>query len=507
MADKWIGIGILQNTGIWVLVCLGLYFSSLYSYLLFHSIAEIFSIAIACSVFSVAWNSRRFAKNDYLLFLGIAFLFVAILDLLHCLAYKGLQIFPGYGANLATQLWVAARYVQSLSLLLSPLFFHYRLRPLAGFGSYLLICTLLMLSIFYWNIFPICYVEERGLTAFKDISEYIICFILLAAIGLLWRHRQRFDQTVLRLLIWSMILTIGSELAFTLYVGVYDFPNLVGHLLKILSFFLIYKALVEIGLAQPYSLLFRELSHSEEALRHAHDMMEQQVVERTADLRLMVDQLQEEMTERRRAEDHLRASLQEKEVLLKEIHHRVKNNMQIISTLLSLQLKYCKDQKPAQLFQDCQNRIRSMALIHESLYSTEDLANIHFRQYLEKLSSRLLASYGANAQNLKITVTGNDVKLAINQAVPCGLIANELIVNSLKHAFLEKQEGEIQVSIAENDGQRVLEVRDNGAGLGSDFDLENPTTFGWVMVKNLAKQLGGEFKATSNGGTSCKVLF
>ena len=214
-----------------------------------------------------------------------------------------------------------------------------------------------------------------------------------------------------------------------------------------------------------------------------------------------------DISERLRAEQQILASLQEKEVLLKEIHHRVKNNLQIISTLLALQVKYRRNQDPAELFQDCQNRIRSMALIHESLYSTENLARINFRHYLEKLSARLLAAYGSMAQGIKIAMAGTDVHLDVSQAVPCGLIANELLVNSLKHAFPGRKEGEIQVSIEDTAGRRVLEVRDNGVGLGADFDLENPSTFGWMMVRNLAKQLGGDLTVQSNGGTSSRIVF
>jgi two-component sensor histidine kinase len=148
-----------------------------------------------------------------------------------------------------------------------------------------------------------------------------------------------------------------------------------------------------------------------------------------------------------------------------------------------------------------------MALIHESLYGTENLASINFRHYLKKLSGRLTAAYGPRAQGINITLAGTDVYLDISQAVPCGLIANELLVNSLKHAFPEGKQGEIQVRIEETGGRRVLEIRDDGVGLGPDFDLENPGTFGWMMVKNLAKQLGGDFTVESRGGTLTRIVF
>lgn len=249
------------------LVLIGLYLTSLYNYLLFHSLAEVFSIVVACGVFMVAWNARHFLDNDYLLFIGIAYLFVAGLDLLHTLAYQGMGVFLEYDANLPTQLWIASRYVQSLSLLLAPLFLHRRLKTHFVFLGYALIACLLLISIFHWRLFPDCYLPGAGLTPFKKISEYAISLILLASIVLLLQNREEFDPGVLRLLIWSIALTIGAELAFTFYVSVYGLSNLLGHMLKIISFYLIYRAVISAALVKPYGVMFRNLKQSETELR------------------------------------------------------------------------------------------------------------------------------------------------------------------------------------------------------------------------------------------------
>ena len=247
-----------------MLILVGLYLSSLSNYLLFHSIAELFSIIIACGIFMIAWNSRQFIHNNYLLFIGVAYLFVGGLDLVHMLGYKGMAIFRGYETNLATQLWIAARYVESLSLLIAPLFFRRRLRTHLVLLGYSAVFVLLLLSIFYWKIFPVCFIEGTGLTPFKKISEYVISLILLTSIALLFKHRQEFDRTVLRWVIGSIILTIASELCFTFYMDAYGISNLIGHYFKILSFYFIYKAIIETGLAKPYNLLFRDIKRSEE---------------------------------------------------------------------------------------------------------------------------------------------------------------------------------------------------------------------------------------------------
>jgi PAS domain S-box-containing protein len=257
-----------------MLVFLGLYLASLYSYLLFHSLAEIFSIVVACGIFMVTWNSRRFLNNNYLIFLGTAYLFAGGLDLVHTLTYKGMGVFQGYGTNLATQLWIAARYTESLSLLIAPLFFRRKLKINLLFSSYLSAFLLLLISIFYWNIFPICFVEGVGLTPFKKISEYIISLILLASIALLLKNRSEFDRDIFKWVIWSILLAIASELAFTFYANAYGFSNLLGHFFKIVSFYLIYKALIEMGLTRPYDLLFRNVKRSEMMVREEKNRLQ-----------------------------------------------------------------------------------------------------------------------------------------------------------------------------------------------------------------------------------------
>jgi len=178
-----------------ILILFGLYLSSLYNYLLFHTLAEIFSIVVACGIFMIAWNSRRILDNNYLLLLGIAFLFIGVLDLVHTLAYKGMNIFQGYETNLPTQLWIAARYMESLSLLIAPVFLSRRLRSDFVIMVYALTTVLVLGSVFYWHIFPTCFVEGVGLTPFKKISEYVISIILIGAITVLFKNVKNSMKT------------------------------------------------------------------------------------------------------------------------------------------------------------------------------------------------------------------------------------------------------------------------------------------------------------------------
>lgn len=249
--------------GIFILTVIGA--SSFINFLFFHTIAELFSIIIACAIFIIALNTRQISDNNYLLFLGIAYLFVGMIDLMHTLSYKGMNIFAGNGPNLPTQLWIGARYMESISLAIAPIFFAHRLRFSFAFFAYLGISTLLIISMFIWPIFPDCFINGVGLTAFKKSSEYIISLILVTAGLHLYRNRTYLDISVFNLIILSLLLTISSEILFTFYVSVYGISNLVGHLFKIISFFLIYQAVIVVTLATPYKGLFRELNESEKA--------------------------------------------------------------------------------------------------------------------------------------------------------------------------------------------------------------------------------------------------
>lgn len=262
-----------------IAILTGLYLTSLYNYLLFHSLVEIFSVVVAGGIFIVAWNSRSFMENNYLIFLGVAYLFIGGLDLLHTLAYKGMGVFPEYDANLPTQLWIAARFMESLALLIAPMFLNRRLKAGYVAAAYLAVFALILISIFAWDIFPTCFVEGQGLTLFKKISEYLIAFVLLGAAVLLIRKRDEFEQNVFRLIVGSILVTIMAELVFTFYISVYGVFSLIGHFLKIISFYLLYKALIVAGLVKPYDVLFRNLKKSENALRQERDNLEQALSE------------------------------------------------------------------------------------------------------------------------------------------------------------------------------------------------------------------------------------
>ena len=208
-----------------------------------------------------------------------------------------------------------------------------------------------------------------------------------------------------------------------------------------------------------------------------------------------------------RALEQDQSSLHEKEVLLKEIHHRVKNNMQVITSLLRLQSKTIKDEQVLSVFQDSQNRVKSMALIHETLYQSKDLSRINFAEYLKKLVAHVSRSYRTRPEAVKINIQVDDVSLPIDTAVLCGLIINELASNSLKYAFPADTRGEVNITFGRAEAHYVLRVSDTGVGLPDDFDPDRGKSLGMKLVRMLTGQMHGEMEYRNSVGTTFEIKF
>ncbi|HEY9643782.1 MAG TPA: PAS domain S-box protein, partial [Coleofasciculaceae cyanobacterium] len=213
--------------------------------------------------------------------------------------------------------------------------------------------------------------------------------------------------------------------------------------------------------------------------------------------------VQQDITEQKQAAEQIRVSLREKEVLLKEIHHRVKNNLGIVDGLLKMQSRRATDPQVIATLKESQNRIASIALVHEKLYRSEDLANIDFVQYIADLTAHLFDSYNTHSNQIHLKTNIANIPLDIDTAIPCGLIINELVSNALKYAFPHLQPGEIQVTFQQNQDQSLtLIVRDNGIGLSQDFSLKQTKTLGITLVKGLVKQLKGTLEVSAQPGST-----
>ena len=278
----------VRTVGWGLLIVLGSAALARGNYLLFHSLAEGFAILVAVLIYVLGTRTYEHSRDDFLLFLGNAYLFVAILDFLHTMTYEGMGVFPGYGPDPATQLWVAGRFVDAVSLLLAPFFIGRRFWRRAVPIGYALVTAGLIASIMVFENFPACYIPGQGLTPFKIVSEYLISLMVMGAIWHLRSRREHIDRPTYLLMVAAMVATILSELSLTLYTDLYGLVNMVGHLFKLLAYYLVYLGIVRRGLEKPYF-----------EIRRLNEGLERRVAERTA-------QLEEAMAQQRRTVEAVR---------------------------------------------------------------------------------------------------------------------------------------------------------------------------------------------------------
>ena len=254
------------------------YLTSLYSYLLFHSIAEFFSLIISGGIFILGWNTRKYIKNSFFLVLGISFLFIGVIDLTHTLAFSEMGLIPSSDTNLIIQLWISARYVQAISVIFALSVIRKKIPTIFLLAFYGFVDFIIFSWIFLGQ-FPIMYVEGIGHTGFKILSDYIIIIILCIALGFLIALRREFSKKIMVYLIIFITSTILSEFSFIFYGSGFDFSNFLGHLFKILGFYLVYKAIIQIGLEDPFQLMFRKIKTSEESLKKQTESLKQAYTE------------------------------------------------------------------------------------------------------------------------------------------------------------------------------------------------------------------------------------
>jgi signal transduction histidine kinase len=526
------------------LVLLGLFLTSTYNYLLFHSLSEIASILVMYSVFIVSWNTRRFLDNNYLLFIGIAYLFVGSVDLIHTLGYQGMGVFPGYDANLPTQLWIIARYLQAISLLIAPLMIGRTLHTGRWIAIYGVVVTILLLSVFFWDIFPASYIQGQGQTTFKIVSEYIISLILVGAMVLLLRKQSLFDPQVLRLLVFSLVLTVASEMSFTLYIGVYDLANMVGHLLKIVAAYCVYLALVVTGLDKPYNLLFLNLKRSEEELRLSRDNLEERVQERTEQLRNINLELSKQINERIRAEEEIRllneqleqriaertaqlqAANQELEAFSYSVSHDLRAPLRAMEGFSNIiKRKYSAEiPKEAIRYLDLiQANTQEMSKLIENLLLLSRTA----RQELHKQSLDPLPMARLAFREVRNLETDREIEVIFGELPPIvgdPALLKQVFLNLISNAvkFSSKcTHPRIEIGSLSENGKIVYYVRDNGAGfdmsqverLFTVFQRLHPadefegTGVGLAIVNRIIHRHGGEVWAEAEPGKGATFYF
>lgn len=257
-----------------------------------------------------------------------------------------------------------------------------------------------------------------------------------------------------------------------------------------------------LGVLQIFS--FNSDVYTPEHLKFAETLMHQ--VALATNNAILYDKAQKEIDLRKKSEETILSSFKEKELLLKEIYHRVKNNLQVVSSLLKLQSEQVKNTEYYKYFKDSQTRVKSIALIHEKLYRASNLSNIDFGNYIDSLLTHLFSVYDINRQKIKFNINAEDINLSIESAIPCGLLINELVSNSLKHAFKEDMEGEVTIDMCyESDGDIILKVKDNGPGLPKGTDILTAQSMGLQLIVTLTEQLQGSFQHNNSSG--CEYIF
>ncbi len=491
-------------------------------FLLFHSLAELFSIVIGFVIFTIAWNARQWLRgNNYMLLLGFGYGLVAILDLFHTMAYPGMGVFPGRGVGFPTQLWVAARLLEVLTLLVSVLLIGGSRSPWPWIGAQAALFFLLS-GLIALGWFPSCYEAGEGLTPFKIGAEYLIMAMIVLSMALLARRSAGLDRKVYGWLMISMAVTVLSELMFTLYAVPTALPNMLGHLLKIVSFLFIYRALVETGLRRPFDLLFRELKASEEELRRRGEDLETLVDQRTAGMIDAVRDLEAEVRQRLEVEASLRAS---------EERHRLRaDQLRRLAAELT-QAEQRERRRLAQVLHDHLQQLLVGARLHAGLARRRgagDIASLDqlddllaqsiqatrslsvelsppvlnaggLRAALEWLAGRMRETH---ALSVEVSHDGapepsdSDVRTMLFHAV------RELLLNVVKHAGVDAARVSIAAAPVGDATGLCVTVADDGAGFDPAAVRES---FGHLSLRERMQSLGGDIRIESEPGRGTAV--
>lgn len=496
---------VLSQRGLWFgLFFLLLIVKSFHNFLLFHLGVELFSIVIAFIMFSLVLNLFDKIESDYFIFLGLIYGFIGGLDLLHTISYEGMGVFSDYTANLPTQLWIIARYVESISLLISFYFLNHKIKIFKVTYTYIGLIILLLASVFWWKVFPDCYLPGLGLTNFKVISEYIIVLFLGISLGLLIYYKQLFEEKMYLYMILSIVFTIISELFFTFYVSVYGLSNIIGHFAKVISFYLIYKSVVEVGLRKPYNTIFNRIVQTKDKLAQKNDELEQIISVISHDLRSPLANISGFGNEIEFSLNQLQAELDNCDL---ESEKKGKINS-ILEEDLSEAVNY--------ILTSSKNMSKMLeGLLKISRINKSSLTKKEINT--KKLVETIITDY-------KYKIETNNIKLEIDELPDCNAdqllikqVFSNLIDNAIKYS---KQEPQAKIIITgERKNEEVLyAIQDNGVGISKEdqekifniFEQLNNSKqgegLGLALVKKIVTLHQGQIWVKSTVGAGTKIF-
>ncbi len=458
-----------------------LYTFGIINFLFLHAVLEGVAIVVSAALFIMGWETFHMAKNSRFLLLAVGYLGVAVLDSVHTLAYKGMGVFPEASSNLPTQLWMAARYMEAITFLafsfsMGKTFTLSRAKIFWGMYGWVILNLFLILT----GLFPDCYLEEEGLTLFKIASEYIVSAIFLLCAWLIIRKRSEQSRPQVIMLTSALVLKILSEMSFTLYTDVYGFMNYLGHVFKFFSVLLVYNALIEQTLKNPFQSLFEEIGRKNEALER-------------------------EITEKEEKRKLLEVENAQKEQLLREVHHRIKNNLASIIGLLQLKMGTNPSQETQMVLQETITRLQTMATLYTKLLVSTEYQNVDGKEYLEVLLEAFKKLYAA-LPTVRIEQQIQPFLMDPKRLFLVGVVVNELVTNSYKYAFEGKDSGTIEVRLEKREGWIHLFIQDDGVGMKLE-KRKDSTGYGLQLVEMLSSQLKGWCSLQSERGTQWEIAF
>lgn len=466
-----------------IIIIFGVCLSGLYSFLLFHFLAEIFSIVIGFSFCIIAWRTFPYNKNEFFPLFATSIFFVSILDILHALTYKGMNIFINFDSNLPTQLWIFARYIQSVSILIALFLKNKRSNAMVWIFGNTALFTIGLFSIFLFRNFPICYIEDEGLTPFKIISEYLIIMVFFIAMILIRFKPRIFSTPISKYLQLSIFMMMLSEFCFTLYVGVFETISIVGHVLKIIAFYLLYKIVISIGIIEPYEMAKKANLAKTEFLANMSHEFRTPLNSIIGFSQLLGDQKIGEITA-------------EQQNIIEIIQTSSEHLLSLMNSMLDISKIELKKYD-----------------LEISNFNLVDLINECIKNFEFKLKTKAL--------NIRLTL-----KLQIERIYNDRRVMKQVLLNLIDNAIkFSKENSEIEFNIASSANEIIISIMDSGIGIKEeDFSrifepfqqLENPlnkrfqgTGLGLYYSKILAELLHGNitFKSKYGIGTEFLVKF
>jgi signal transduction histidine kinase len=496
----------LLRWGGFALVLAGIAATANYSYVLFHTLVEVFRIVVIFGIATLAWNARREIDNPFLLVAGLSYPSIGVLELLHTLSYKGMGVFPP-DANLPTQLWIAFRGFESAAMLFAATFLGRPAPPARATAAGFLAIGSTLGWLVLTGRFPDCFVAGSGLTTFKVIAEYVIAGGFAATLILLRRHAEEFAGDILPSVVLSLGCGVAAELAFTRYVSVYGLANYLGHLLLLTSTYFLYRALLIQGIRKPQLMLFHHLNREREILAQSEAELARKVAERTAQVRRLNEELEQRVAERTA---QLEAANKELETFSYSVSHDLRAPLRAIDGFSQMLVKrYGErlDDEGKRLLRVVRDNTAHMGQLIDDILSFSRAGRLELRHAAIDMEALARDVW----QDLAIAGTGRDIRFELHPLPPTRgdtAMIRQVLVNLLGNAVKftrPRAQAHIEVGGTVEGDECIYYVADDGVGFDANYinklfgvfqrlhrvDEFEGTGIGLAIVKCIVERHGG----------------